>query len=58
MVDDQPVKSPEDAEYFVRYLDNAMHWLEESGKFPSEADKQEVLDAFREGKQDFIDLGS
>lgn len=52
------MKSPEDAEYFVRYLDNAMHWLEESGKFPSEADKQEVLDAFREGKQDFIDLGS
>lgn len=57
MVDDQPVKSPDDAAYFVHYIDNAMRWLQESGRFPSEAAKQEVLDAFREGKQAFVDLG-
>ncbi len=56
-VDDQPIKSAEDAAYFVGYLDNSIRWLEDSGSFPSETAKQEVLDAFQEGRQAFVDLG-
>ncbi|MEQ6118033.1 CehA/McbA family metallohydrolase [Reichenbachiella sp. MALMAid0571] len=57
MVDDQPVKSLADANYFVRYLDNSIKWLEESGSFPSETAKQEVLNTFREGREVFAELG-
>lgn len=57
MVDALPVKSPEDANYFVRYLDNSIRWLEESGNFPSETAKGEVLDTFMEGREVFADLG-
>lgn len=57
LVDNQPIKSPNDAAYFVHYLDNAIEWLEDAGSFPSEEAKREVLAAFREGKQAFEELG-
>lgn len=53
LVQDQPIRSADDAAYFVRYLDNALQWLEVDGSFPSDAAKQEVLDAFRNGKNAF-----
>lgn len=55
--DNHPIRSQEDATYFVKYLENAMEWLDASGSFPSEEAKQEVLAAFEEGKQAFLELG-
>lgn len=55
-VDEQAIRSKEDAAYFVRYLNNAQQWLEESGSFPSDSAKKEVLQAFEEGKQAFRQL--
>jgi hypothetical protein len=55
-VANKPVRSPEDAKYFVRYLQNAIDWLQKSGSFPNEAAKQEVLKAFREGIEDYKKL--
>jgi len=52
-IDGQSVRSRHDANYFVRYLQNVINWLDESGSFPSEAAKQEVLKAFEQGKQKF-----
>ncbi len=57
-IDDQPVRSRDDANYFVRYLQNVINWLDESGSFPTDAAKQEVLKAFEQGKQGFADLRS
>ncbi len=52
----QPIRSTEDAAYFIHYLDNAMKWLDSAGSFPSDEAKAEVLEAFRIGKRAFKDL--
>jgi hypothetical protein len=57
LLDNQPIRSQEDAEYFAKYLENAKNWLDTSGSFPSAAAKQEVLEAFEKGKQTFLELG-
>ena len=56
-IDSQPVRSKDDAHYFELYLQNVINWLDESGSFPTEAAKQEVLKAFEQGKQGFATLG-
>jgi hypothetical protein len=48
-VDNQPIHSKEDAEYFIRYLENAATWLKQSGSFPSEQAKLEVLATYKKG---------
>ena len=55
-VDDLPIRSSEDAQYFVGYLNNAINWLDQEGSFPSDEAKQEVLEAFELGKQRFREL--
>jgi len=55
-IEGQPVRSRDDANYFVRYLQNVINWLDESGSFPTEEAKQEVLKAFEQGKQGFAAL--
>ncbi|MFC1558788.1 hypothetical protein ACFL40_05490 [candidate division KSB1 bacterium] len=55
-VDEKPIRSHSDAEYFVRYLDNAIHFLNTEGKFSSEETKQFVLRKFKEGRQRFLYL--
>lgn len=57
-INNKPVRSSDDANYFVRYLQNVINWLDESGSFPNEQAKQEVLNAFEQGKQGFADLRS
>lgn len=56
LVNNQPIRSTKDATYFVRYLENARQWLKESGSFPSDSAKAEVLAAFEEGKRAFGQL--
>ena len=58
IADDMPIRSVEDATYFVRYLENARLWLDESGSFPSAEAKAEVLAAFEEGKEAFMMLAN
>ena len=48
--DGAPIRSWEDAEYFVRYIDNAIHWLDTEAKFARPADKQASKDAFAQGR--------
>lgn len=52
----QPVRSPQDAGYFVGYLENVIGWLNEEGSFPDQEARQQVLQAFEEGKQGFAEL--
>jgi hypothetical protein len=56
LMDNQPIRSQEDAEYFAKYLENAKNWLDTSGSFPSDKAKKEVLEAFEKGKQTFLEL--
>lgn len=55
-VNRMPVHSKEDAEYFIDYLENSISWLNHSGRFPSEQAKQEVLNAFKKGIDEFRNL--
>jgi hypothetical protein len=48
--DGEPIRSWDDAQYYVRYLDNAIRWLETEGKFARPADKQASIEAFRRGR--------
>ena len=49
IIGNKPIRSAKDAEYFVRYLENAISWLQKSGRFPTKEAKQEVLKAFEKG---------
>jgi hypothetical protein len=55
-VDKKPIRSKEDALYFVTYLENGMSWLRKSGRFPSEEAKEEVLKTFTKGQELFKKL--
>ncbi len=52
----KPIHSKTDAEYYVRYLENIIHFLDTEGRFPSEEAKQSVLRQFEEGRQRFLAL--
>lgn len=58
MLNKKPIRSSEDAQYFVRYLQNARFWLQQSGRFPSNEAKREVLNAFQEGIKKYERLTS
>jgi hypothetical protein len=49
--DGRPIRSQEDAEYYVRYLESAIAWLEKDGRFARPSDKKATLEAFREGQR-------
>ena len=48
--DGAPIRNWEDAEYYVRYIDNAIRWLETEAKFARPSDKQASIAAFRQGR--------
>jgi len=48
--DGAAIRSQDDAEYYVRYLDKAIEWIETDAKFARPSDKQESLQAFRQGR--------
>ena len=48
--DGAPIRNWEDAEYFMRYMDNAIHWLETEAKFARPADKLASIEAFSQGR--------
>jgi hypothetical protein len=49
--DRQPIRSQEDAEYYVRYLESSIAWLDKEGKFSRPSDKTATLEAFRTGQR-------
>jgi hypothetical protein len=48
--DGEAIRSQDDADYYVRYLDNAIHWLETEGKFARPSDKRASIQAFEQGR--------
>lgn len=48
--DEEPIRSQDDAEYYVRYLDNAIRWLATEAKFARPGDKQVSIQAFEQGR--------
>lgn len=48
--DEEPIRSWEDADYYARYIDNSIRWLETEAKFANRADKQASIQAFEQGR--------
>ena len=48
--DEEPIRSQNDADYYVRYLDKAIRWLETEGRFARPSDKRASIQAFEQGR--------
>lgn len=48
--DGQPIRSWDDAQYYIRYMDLSLRWLETEAKFARPEDKQASIEAFRIGR--------
>lgn len=51
--DGKPVRSHDDAQYYVRYMDNSIRWLQTEARFARPADKQASIQAFERGRAIF-----
>jgi hypothetical protein len=47
---DEPVRSWDDAQYYIRFMDSAIQWIKTEAKFASESDKQDSINAFLAGR--------
>ncbi len=54
--DGKAIRSRDDAQYYIRYLDNAMQWLKNDARFASASDKQASLEAFARGRAVYAKL--
>ncbi|MDP2995983.1 MAG: CehA/McbA family metallohydrolase [Bryobacterales bacterium] len=50
ILDGKPIRSWDDAGYYVRYMDQSIQWLEREGKFARPTDKRATIEAFRQGR--------
>ena len=48
--DGRPIRSWDDAQYYVRYMDLSIQWLETQAKFARPEDRQASIEAFRIGR--------
>ncbi len=50
IVDGKQIRSWEDAQYYIRYLDQAIEWLKKEARFASEEDRKSSVEAFGQGR--------
>jgi hypothetical protein len=48
--DGTPIRSWDDAQYYIRYLDRAIQWLKKDAKFAKPDDLEASVEAFRRGR--------
>jgi hypothetical protein len=48
--DDEPIRNWDDAQYYIRHLDNCIRWLRSEARFARPSDKQASIEAFRAGR--------
>jgi hypothetical protein len=51
-------RSPEDARYFLRWIDHVVKLLEESDAFETPAQKQEVIQLWRRAREVYAELAA
>jgi hypothetical protein len=50
ILDGKPIRSWDDAQYYVRYLEHAQDWLKQEAGFASAQDRKSSIAAFEQGK--------
>ncbi|MCW5978212.1 MAG: CehA/McbA family metallohydrolase [Bryobacteraceae bacterium] len=58
VVDGKPIRNRDDAEYYIRYLDNSIRWLKTDARFASAADRQASIETFERGRAVYKKLAS
>jgi hypothetical protein len=48
--DGRPIRSWDDAQYYIRYVDSSIQWLKTSAKFARPADREASIQAFMKGR--------
>ncbi len=56
MKDGAPVRSPEDARYFVRWIDHVLGLVEQLDSFETEAQRREVQELWRRARRVYVEL--
>jgi hypothetical protein len=50
IADGQPIRSFDDAQYYINYLQHAIEWLKSEARFASAEDRKSSIQAFEQGK--------
>jgi hypothetical protein len=50
ILDGKAIRSWDDAQYYIRYLEHAMDWLKQEARFASAEDRKSSIEAFQQGK--------
>jgi hypothetical protein len=50
IVDGKPIRSWDDARYYIGYMQHAIDWLKQEARFASEQDRKSSIAAFEQGK--------
>jgi hypothetical protein len=50
LVDGKPIRSWQDADYYVRYMNSSIEWLKTEAKFARPSDRQASIEAFERGR--------
>ena len=53
--DESPIRNSDDAQYYIRYMDNAIRWLNKEARFARESDKKASIEAFERGKAVYVE---
>ena len=52
-VGDEARRSPEDAAFFIKWIDEALRWLREEANLPLEEQRQEMSEIFQKARRVF-----
>jgi hypothetical protein len=50
ILDGKPIRSWDDAQFYIRYLEQATDWLKQEARFASAEDRKSSIEAFQQGK--------
>lgn len=53
-VDEAPLRSPEDAAFFVKWIEESLEWLWSRANIPEEEQRQEMIDLFERARQVYL----
>jgi hypothetical protein len=51
IVDGRPIRSWEDAQYYVRYMEHAIEWLQQEARFKSGEDRKSSIASFEQARR-------
>lgn len=52
--DGQPIRSWEDAQYYIRYMERAMDWMKTEARFANRSDRRASIEAFEQGRAIYV----